>query len=99
MPKRGSDADSRIFFDELPSLGVSRLRATGAIKLEDRQAVIPFGGRMKLIGVAHTVFNNGGSWSRPCENPANFCKQSRRAKFFRDFFASKRSEGSKKRTE
>jgi hypothetical protein len=63
MPKRGSDADSRIFFDELPSLGVSRLRATGAIKLEDRQAVIPFGGRMKLIGVAHTVFKNGGSWS------------------------------------
>ena len=63
MPKRGSDADNRIFFDELVSLGVSRLRATGAIRLEDRQAVIPFGGRMKLIGVAHTVFKNGGSWS------------------------------------
>src|SRR6516165_5038584 len=63
MPKRGIDADSRKFFDEFPSLGVSRLRATGAIRLEDRQAVIPFGGRMKLIGVAHTVFKNGGSWS------------------------------------
>jgi len=63
MPKRGIDADSRIFFDELPSLGVSRLRATGAIKLEDRHALIPFGGRMKLLGVAHTVFRNGGSWS------------------------------------
>jgi hypothetical protein len=36
MPKRGSDADGRIFFDELVSLGVSRLRATGTIKLEDR---------------------------------------------------------------
>src|SRR6516165_2440408 len=63
MPKRGIDADSRKFFDEFPSLGVSRLRATDAIGLEDRQAGIPFGGRMKLIGVAHTVFKNGGSWS------------------------------------
>ena len=63
MPKRGTGADSRIFFDELVSLGVSRLRATGAIKLEDRQAVIPFGGQNKLSGVAHTVFRNGGSWS------------------------------------
>src|SRR6516225_3908115 len=63
MPKRGIDADSRIFFDELPSLGVSRLRASGAIRLEDRQVVIPFGEHNKLIGVAHTVFKNGGSWS------------------------------------
>jgi hypothetical protein len=63
MPKRGSDAGSRIFFDELPSIGASRLRAMGVIRLEDRQAVIPFGGRMKLINVAHTVFKNGGSWS------------------------------------
>jgi hypothetical protein len=63
MPKRGIDADSRVFFDELPSLGVSRLRATGAIKLGDRQVIILFGGRMKLISVAHTVFKNGGSWS------------------------------------
>ena len=63
MPKRGIDADGRIFFDELVSLGVSRLRATGAIRLEDRQILIPFGGRTKLIGVAHTVFKNGGSWS------------------------------------
>jgi hypothetical protein len=63
MPKRGSDADSRIFFDQLVSVGVSRLRATGAIRLEDRQALIPFGEQNKLIGVAHTVFPNGGSWS------------------------------------
>jgi hypothetical protein len=63
MAKRGSDADSRIFFDQLVSLGVSRLRATGAIRLEDRQILIPFGGRTKLIGVAHTVFKNRGSWS------------------------------------
>jgi hypothetical protein len=63
MAKRGTDADSRIFFDELTSLGVSRLRAAGVIRLEDRQAVIPFGGHNKLVGVAHTVFKNGGSWS------------------------------------
>jgi hypothetical protein len=63
MAKRGIDADSRIFFDELSSIGVSRLRATGAIKLEDLNAVIPFGEHNKLIGVAHTVFKNGGSWS------------------------------------
>src|SRR5664279_3811620 len=63
MPKRGNDANTRIFFDELPSIGVSRLRASGVIKLEDRQVVIPFGGSNKLIGVAHTVFKNGGSWS------------------------------------
>ena len=69
MPKRGSDADSRIFFDELVSLAASRLKATGAIRLEDRQGVIAFGEedhgvkRRKCIGVAHTKFPNGGSWA------------------------------------
>ena len=41
MPKRGIDADSRIFFDELVSVSVSRLRATGAIRLEDRHGIMP----------------------------------------------------------
>jgi hypothetical protein len=69
MPERRSDAGSRIFFDELVSIGVSRLRATGAISLEDRHGVIAFGDedhggeRRKCIGVAHTKFPNGGSWS------------------------------------
>ena len=63
MSKRGSDADSRIFFDELVSIAASRLRATGAIRLEDQQALTPFGKQTKLIGVAHTKFPNGGSWS------------------------------------
>ena len=63
MPKRRSDADGRIFFDELVSVGVSRLKATGAIRLEDQQALIAFGKQTKLIGVAHTKFPNGGSWS------------------------------------
>ena len=42
---------------------MSRLRATDAITLEDRQAHIPFGEQTKLIGVAHTKFPSGGSWS------------------------------------
>jgi hypothetical protein len=63
MPKRGRDADSRIFFDELLSIATSRLKATGAITLEDRQALIPVGEQTKLIGVAHTKFPKGGSWS------------------------------------
>ena len=63
MPKRASDADSRIFFDELVSLSASRLRATGAIRLEDRHGIIAFGGKQKLVGVAHTKFPNGGAWS------------------------------------
>jgi hypothetical protein len=43
MPKRGTDADGRVFFDELVGVGVSRLKATGAIRLEDRQGIIAFG--------------------------------------------------------
>jgi hypothetical protein len=63
MPKRGSDSDNRIFFDEVESIAVSRLRATGVIRLEDRHGIIAFGDKQKLVGVAHTVFANGGSWS------------------------------------
>jgi hypothetical protein len=63
MPKRGSDADGRVFFDQLVTLGVSRLRAAGVIRLEDRHGIIAFGEKQKLVGVAHTVFENGGSWS------------------------------------
>jgi hypothetical protein len=63
MPKRGSDADRHIFFDELVSLTASRLKATGAIRLEDRYGVMTFGDKQKLIGVAHTKFPNGGAWS------------------------------------
>jgi hypothetical protein len=69
MPQRGIDADHRIFFDELASLEAARLKATGAIKLEDRHGVIAFGDegdsvkRRKCIGVAHMKFPNGGSWA------------------------------------
>jgi hypothetical protein len=63
MSKRGSDADTRVFFDQLLSLAASRLKASGAIRLEDRHGIIAFGDKQKLVGVAHTVFKNGGSWS------------------------------------
>ena len=56
MPKRGSDADNRNFFDELVSVAASRLKATGAIRLEDRHGIIAFGDKQKLVGVAHTSF-------------------------------------------
>jgi hypothetical protein len=62
MPKRAIEAGSRIFFDELVSVSISRLRATGAIRLEDRHGIIAFGDKQKLVGVAHTKFPNGGSW-------------------------------------
>ena len=45
MPKRGSDANTRIFFDELVSIAASRLKATGVIRLEDQRAVIPLGSK------------------------------------------------------
>src|SRR3984957_16263521 len=68
MPKRGIDTDRRIFFDELVSLSASRLRATGAIRLEDKHGVIAFGDKehgvkRKCVGVTHTKFPNGGAWS------------------------------------
>jgi hypothetical protein len=53
MPKRALDANRRISFDELPSLGVSRLRATGGVSVEDRHGVVAFGDKRNLIGVAH----------------------------------------------
>jgi hypothetical protein len=69
MPKRGSNADRRVFFDQLLSLDAARLKATGGIRLEDKHGVIAFGDEdpggehRKCIGVAHTKFSNGGSWS------------------------------------
>ena len=60
MPKRWS---RRVFFDELLSLTASRLKATGAIRLEDRHGVVDFGDKQKFVGVAHTKFPNGGAWS------------------------------------
>jgi hypothetical protein len=48
-----------------PTVGVSRLRASGAIK-PDATSIALFG---RPVGVTHRVFPNGGSWSffvAPC---------------------------------
>jgi hypothetical protein len=53
--------------DDLPKVGVSRLRALGAIKLGDKTTVISFtegdAVHRKEVGVTHRIFPNGGSWS------------------------------------
>jgi hypothetical protein len=69
MPKRGIDAASRFFFDELLSLDAARLTATGAIRLGDRHGIIAIGEEdhgvqcRKCIAVAHLKFPNGGWWT------------------------------------
>jgi hypothetical protein len=63
MPKRRADADHRRFLDEFLCVKIPRLRATGVVQLDAVSAVIPFGDSRKLIGLAHTKFRNGGSWS------------------------------------
>jgi hypothetical protein len=59
MPKRRSDADSRRFFDEFLCVKIPRLRAMGVVQLDAPHAVVPFGGRQKLIRLAHTKFRSG----------------------------------------
>jgi hypothetical protein len=63
MPRRRADANSRRFFDEFECVKIPRLRATGVVQLNATSAVIPFGGKQKLIRLAHAKFRNGGSWS------------------------------------
>jgi hypothetical protein len=63
MGKRRSDADSRRFFDEFERIRVSRFRAQGVIDPAKREALIPMGGKTRLMGVAHTRFPNGGGFS------------------------------------
>ena len=63
MGKRRQDADHRRFLDEFECVKIPRLRAMGVVKLDAVSAVIPFAGQPKLIGLAHTKFRHGGSWS------------------------------------
>ena len=63
MPKRRQDADHRRFLDEFECVKIPRLRATGVVQLDAVSAVIPFGSKQKLIGLAHVRFRDGGSWS------------------------------------
>ena len=63
MPKRRADADHRRFLDDFACVKIPRLRATGVVQLDAPHAIIQFGDRRKLIGLAHVRFANGGSWS------------------------------------
>jgi hypothetical protein len=63
MPKRRADADGRQFLDEFLCVKIPRLRAMGVVQLDAPHAIIQVGDRQKLIGLAHTKFRNGGSWS------------------------------------
>ena len=42
---------------------IPRLRATGVVQLDALSAIVKFGDKDKLIGLAHTKFRHGGSWS------------------------------------
>jgi hypothetical protein len=62
--KRLADAASRTFFDQYPSVRISRFRALGIVDPSRPQAVIAFpDGSSKLIGVSHMRFPSGGGWS------------------------------------
>jgi hypothetical protein len=63
MAKRGIDAESRRFFDEFESVGVSRFRAMGVIDPSKSYAIIPVGDKTKIFSTAHVRFSNGGGWS------------------------------------
>jgi hypothetical protein len=50
--------------DDLPSVGVSRLRASGAIRSEDKTVVVTFpDGPSFVVALSHFRWPNGGSWS------------------------------------
>jgi hypothetical protein len=63
MGARRADASERTFFDQFEKVRVSRFRAMGVIDPAKNQAVIPMGGKEKLINVSHTRFPSGGGWS------------------------------------
>ena len=77
MPKRGSDANTRIFFDELVSIAASRLKATGVIRPEDQHALIPFGEQTNssasLAPFSKTAARGPSSSAQnPAEGPKSF---------------------------
>jgi hypothetical protein len=53
----------RIFQDDLPSVSISRLRATGAITAETTRFVVRLGDVEQTVGVTERRFPNGGGWS------------------------------------
>jgi hypothetical protein len=53
----------RVFQDDLPSISISRFRATGVITPETTQVVVKFGDVEQTVGVKARKFPNGGGWS------------------------------------
>jgi hypothetical protein len=49
--------------DDLPSVSVSRLRASGAISPADETATLAADGSSFVVGLSHLRFPNGGGWS------------------------------------
>jgi hypothetical protein len=59
----------RVFQDDLPSISISRFRATGVITPETTEVVVKFGDVERTVGVKARKFPNGGGWSSfvcPC---------------------------------
>jgi hypothetical protein len=63
MGKRRADADSRRFFDAFESVKASYFRGRDIIDPKKNTAIIPLGGKDRLIGTKHTWFANGGGYS------------------------------------
>jgi hypothetical protein len=53
----------RIFQDDLPSISISRLRATGAVTAEMARTMVGLGGTEVEVDLSLLKFPNGGSWS------------------------------------
>jgi hypothetical protein len=54
----------RTAIDDLPSVGVSRLRASGVIRPTDKTATVVFPeGHSFVVGLSHFHWPNGGGWS------------------------------------
>jgi hypothetical protein len=77
MPKPGSDANTRIFVDELVRIAASRLKATSVIRLEDRWAHISSPSKPNssaaLIRSSRTAAHGPSSSAQnPAEGPKSF---------------------------
>ena len=53
----------RRFIDDLPTVHISRLRASGVITLETTEFVVRLGDVEQTVGVMLQRFRSGGSWS------------------------------------
>jgi hypothetical protein len=69
----------RLFQDDLPSVSISRLRASGVMTSDTKSVDIVFGdGLRREVRVVHRRFPNGGEWSfflcPVCSRPARVLK-------------------------